>query len=226
MNYAFFGICILSAVCCIAFRALDKHFWGMIAKYVASLSFLVVAVISFAYNPSCSLTYFVPVFLGLLFCHAGDVFLGIKELTPVYRKRLIPIGMLAFLLGHIGIACAYNMTAGFHYACAIIAAGAFVISIGGTFLFRFQTPGWLRVFIGIYAFAITFTAASACYLYVVLKSAGAIMALLGSILLLISDTGLSFVYFKDWRGNRLLSVMEIATYFSGQAFIALAVMFL
>ena len=214
MNYAFFGICILSAVCCIAFRALDKQFWGMIAKYVASLSFLVVAVISFAYNPSCSLTYFVPVFLG------------IKELTPVYRKRLIPIGMLAFLLGHIGIACAYNMTAGFHYACAIIAAGAFVISIGGTFLFRFQTPGWLRVFIGIYAFAITFTAASACYLYVVLKSAGAIMALLGSILLLISDTGLSFVYFKDWRGNRLLSVMEIATYFSGQAFIALSVMFL
>ena len=92
MVYLFFGICIIAATFCLGFRSLNKNFWGLVAKYIASLSFLIIGITAFAKNPACNMNYFVPLFLGLILCHAGDAFLGVKELTPTYRKRLIPIG--------------------------------------------------------------------------------------------------------------------------------------
>ena len=49
--------------------------------------------------------------------------------------------------------------------------------------------------------------------------------MIGALFLLFSVTCLSFVYFKEWRANRSLSVLELATYFAGQALIALSIMY-
>lgn len=76
-----------------------------------------------------------------------------------------------------------------------------------------------------YSFTVTFTAVSACYLYAVQKTVGGLLAMIGALFLLFSDTCLSFVYFKEWRANRTLSVLELATYFAGQALIALSIMY-
>ena len=38
MVYLFFGICIIAATFCLGFRSLNKNFWGLVAKYIASLS--------------------------------------------------------------------------------------------------------------------------------------------------------------------------------------------
>ena len=54
---------------------------------------------------------------------------------------------------------------------------------------------------------------------------GGLLAMIGALFLLFSDTCLSFVYFKEWRANRTLSVLELATYFAGQALIALSIMY-
>lgn len=77
----------------------------------------------------------------------------------------------------------------------------------------------------LYSFTVTFTAVSACYLYAVQKTVGGLLAMIGALFLLFSDTCLSFVYFKEWRVNRTLSVLELATYFAGQALIALSIMY-
>lgn len=226
MVYVFFGICIIAAISCIGFRSLNKNFWGLVAKFVASLSFLSIAIAGFAKNSDCSLNYCIPLFFGLVFCHAGDVFLGVKELTPTYRKRLIPIGMLAFLLGHTALSVAFNLTSGFYFVTAIVASIAMVLTFVGTCVFKFEIPTWLRVFIAIYGFAVSFTMVSACYLFSVQKTTGSFLAMLGAISLLVSDVCLAFVYFKEWRANRTLSVVELATYFAGQALIALSVMYM
>lgn len=225
MVYLFFGICIIAATFCLGFRSLNKNFWGLVSKYIASLSFLIIGITAFAKNPACNMNYFVPLFLGLILCHAGDAFLGVKELTPTYRKRLIPIGLFAFLLGHVAFSTAFNLTSGFYFVTAIVAAVAAILTFGGSYVFKFEIPLWMRILITLYSFTVTFTAVSACYLYAVQKTVGGLLAMIGALFLLFSDTCLSFVYFKEWRANRTLSVLELATYFAGQALIALSIMY-
>ena len=62
MVYLFFGICIIAATFCLGFRSLNKNFWGLVAKYIASLSFLIIGITAFAKNPACNMNYFVPLF--------------------------------------------------------------------------------------------------------------------------------------------------------------------
>ena len=171
------------------------------------------------------MNYFVPLFLGLILCHAGDAFLGVKELTPTYRKRLIPIGLFAFLLGHVAFSTAFNLTSGFYFVTAIVAAVAAILTFGGSYVFKCEIPLWMRILITLYSFTVTFTAVSACFLYTGQKTVGGLLAMIGALFLLFSDTCLSFVYFKEWRANRTLSVLELATYFAGQVLIALSIMY-
>lgn len=196
----------------------------MLAKYIASLSFLAVAVLSFAEGCG-NYVYFLFIFLGLLLAHAGDIFLGVKDIAPAYRKRLIPVGLLCFLIAQTFYLTAFMFMTGFNIvplilACCI-AAGAGII----VFVFKFEAPLWLKIAIIVYYFSIAYMTTSACYFYIHSRGTGAMLALIGSLLFIVSDTVLGFIYFKENKFKRALGIIEVSTYFAAQALIALSVMY-
>lgn len=225
MSYFFLAVCLFSALCCIGFRVIDKNFWGMVAKYVASLSFLIVAMMSYTETQN-NLTYFVFLFLGLLFCHAGDVFLGAKEIAPAYRKKLISLGIISFLVGQIFFIIAFALTAGFSPIPVIIAACFSVVALIMIFVLKMHLPIYLIIILMAYSFVLTYMTSASIYMYATVRTAGALLAMLGGLLFLASDSLLGIAYFKTTKNTRSLVISETATYFAAQALISLSVMFI
>lgn len=225
MSYAFLAVCLFSALCCIGFRVIDKNFWGMVAKYVASLSFLVVAVLSYTETQN-NLTYFVFLFMGLLFCHAGDIFLGAKEIAPSYRKKLIPLGIISFLAGQIFFIITFALTAGFSPIPVIIAACFSLLALIMIFVLKMHLPVYLIILLMAYSFVLAYMTSASIYMYVTLRTAGAMLAMFGGLLFLVSDSILGIAYFKTTNKGHALVISETATYFAAQAFISLSVMFI
>ena len=90
----------LFAAACVILRGKNKSFEGMICKFMASFGFISIAIAG-NWIDSANVRYFSLVVFGLMFGFCGDVFLGIKEIAPTFKKKLIPIGTAYFLVGHI-----------------------------------------------------------------------------------------------------------------------------
>ena len=89
----------------ILLRRKGKSFEGMLCKFISSFGFMSMAFIGFCYrieeaDKLVHPFYFCLVAFGLLFGLGGDVLLGIKEIAPKYKNKLIALGTLAFLIGH------------------------------------------------------------------------------------------------------------------------------
>lgn len=225
MSYALLALCLVSAFCCIGFRVLDKKFWGMIAKFIASLSFLATAVFAYSERQG-DVGYFTAVFIGLLFAHGGDIFLGLKELLPAYRKQLIPMGMISFLCTQALFITAFTLQTGFNYVPCVVAACIAAAVIILLFALKLKTPVQMKLLIGVYSFAIAFMVASASHFFRIAGGTGALLAMLGAYLFVISDSCLGCVYFTDSKHNRVLAVIEVATYFAAQSLISISVLFI
>ena len=89
----------------ILLRRKGKSFEGMLCKFISSFGFMSMAFIGFCYrieeaDKLVHPFYFCLVAFGLLFGLGGDVLLGIKEIAPKYKNKLIALGTFAFLIGH------------------------------------------------------------------------------------------------------------------------------
>lgn len=73
---------------------------NLVFKILSSLCFLLVAL-SLAIKRSFSETYIIWLLLGLFFGFIGDIVLGLKELYPQKRNKIIFLGISFFLLGHL-----------------------------------------------------------------------------------------------------------------------------
>ncbi|MEG1613408.1 MAG: lysoplasmalogenase [Clostridia bacterium] len=225
MNLLFVLCCSIATVGCIISRLKRQAFIGMIFKFVAAFSFMAIVACSF-FSSRANYNYFLFVFLGLLFGLGGDIFLGIKEIAPDYKKKLIPIGILFFLIGHIFYIIAFLQMVGFNYVPLLISAGFAVFGGIMIYLLKMQASLPLKIILILYYLLITYMASTAGYFYVVTSSTGALLALIGSILFVISDSSLSQIYFTNTKFKAHFGVIETATYFSAQILIALSVMYI
>lgn len=73
----------------------------IIFKTIASLFFVVLAIVIFATNPQGHFYFKLFTVLGLFFGLLGDVLLGFKYITTKTKKIWILAGMFAFAIGHI-----------------------------------------------------------------------------------------------------------------------------
>ena len=204
-------------------RRSGKSFEGMVCKFFSSFGFMSIAFIGFSHNMQNPL-YFTFVVFGLLFGLGGDVFLGIKEIAPKYKIKLIGIGTLSFLICHIFYLLSFLEALPSYSLIPVLVALLFTTICAilmKVVKMQLKTP----MYIGsvIYLFILTLCVTVCGHVYVTSESFSFLIALLASLLLLISDMILSFVYFTPVKRKNRLVTAELATYYAGQILMAVTV---
>jgi hypothetical protein len=110
--YILAAVTIVFALGCVGFRRKGKAFEGMMCKFMASFGFISIAVVGYCLNP-VDTYYFCMMCFSVLFGFFGDVLLGIKEVAPTFKSKLVALGTLYFLAGHVFAICAFVSVSGF-----------------------------------------------------------------------------------------------------------------
>lgn len=216
---------LVAAAMCILFRRSGKSFEGMICKFMASFGFVSTAILGYCYNP-VNVMYFCLVCFALMFGWCGDVILGIKEIAPKFRGKLIPLGTVFFLIGHIFFLAAFMIKSGF--SIIPLAAGIAVGIIGLILINLLMTEinAKLKALLAIYYTLLAYKAATAVYLLATTGETAYIFASIGSILFVFSDTCLGLLYFTPTKRKNLLVTLELSSYYPAQVFLALSMAFM
>lgn len=222
-------ITILSAITAlfcaltIYLRRKGKSFEGMVCKFFSSFGFMAIAFIGFGIsrqNPK----YFALVVFGLLFGLGGDVFLGIKEIAPKYKNKLIAIGTLSFLICHIFYLSSFAVALPkFSIIPALVALALTAAGAIGMKIVKMQLKTPMYIGIVVYLFVLTLCATVCAHVYITTRNSSFLIALIASLLLLVSDIILSFVYFTPIKKKNKLVTAELATYYLGQILMAVTV---
>lgn len=210
------------AIGCIVLRRKNRAFEGMLCKFMASFGFISVAVVGYSLNP-VDTYYFCIVCFALLFGFCGDVLLGIKEIAPTFRGRLVPLGLLYFLVGHVFYLCAFISMSSFSVAALIV---GIVFGIAGFILIKvmkMKADGKMAVIMAVYYAVLAFKAASALNLALTGDQAAFWSAFAGAVLFIISDTCLAFLYFTPVKKKNVFVTVELSTYYTAQILLAMSV---
>lgn len=220
--YVFAALTVLFAICCVMLRRKGKAFEGMMCKFMASFGFISVAIVGYCLNP-VDTYYFCLVCFALFFGFFGDVLLGIKEVAPTFRGKLVPLGMLYFLIGHILHLSAFISMGGFN-------AGALAFGIfGGLFALvaikalKMRADNKLWIAMSVYYAALTYKVSAAAVLAFGSDNPAYWVAFIGTVLFLISDTCLAFLYFTPVKRKNIWVSIELSTYYPAQILLAMSV---
>ena len=181
----------------------------VVFKTATSLLFILAAVL----QPGSDATYFALLFIGLIFCLFGDLFLAIPKVI------MFRIGLVSFLVGHIFYIFAFISIArpGLYTlpaAAAILAAS--------TLVYRWLLPhlGKMRIPVMCYVIVISIMLCLACAVFTTgsVKAEGRMLILSGAILFYLSDLFVARDRFiKDQMGNRFIG---LPLYYAGQFILA------
>ncbi|MBQ2847721.1 MAG: lysoplasmalogenase [Clostridia bacterium] len=213
---------VVFAVGCISFRRKGRAFEGMMCKFMASFGFISVAVVGYCLNPADTY-YFCLVCFALMFGFFGDVLLGIKEVAPTFRGKLVPLGTLYFLIGHVFYLCAFITRSGFNLGALIFGLCGGIFALAVIKLLKMKVDNKLWIIMSVYYFALTYKAASAAVLAFGSGQAAYIIAFIGAVLFVISDTCLAFLYFTPVKRKNIWVTVELSTYYPAQILLAMSV---
>lgn len=223
------GLCLMLAIMTVAFafgcimlRRKNRAFEGMLCKFMASFGFISVAVVGYSLNP-VDTYYFCIVCFALLFGFCGDVLLGIKEVAPTFRGKLVPLGLLYFLVGHIFYICAFVSRSGFNVFALLV---GIAFGIGGFVLIKvmkMKADGKMSIVMAVYYATLAYKAASALVLALADGQAAFWVAFAGACLFIISDTCLAFLYFTPVKKKNVFVTAELSTYYTAQILLAMSV---
>ena len=210
-------------------RSKGKSFQGMLCKFISSFGFMSIAFIGFCYRIEevDKLTrpfYFCLVAFGLLFGLGGDVLLGIKEIAPKYKNKLIALGTIAFLIGHFFyLASFYKAQTTFSFIPYIVALVITVIIAVAMKAVKMKLDNKMYALCIFYFFVIALCACVSGYMLYLTRSTTFLITTIASLLFVISDSVLSFVYFTPVKKKNPLVTIELATYYAGQILMATTV---
>lgn len=222
LGYILAAITVVFAAICIFFRSRNRAFEGMMCKFMASFGFISVAVVGYTSNP-VDTHYFCLVCFALMFGFFGDVLLGIKEVAPTFKSKLIPLGTLYFLVGHILFLAAFTTRSGFRplvLAFGFIGVIAAIIVIK---VFRMKIDSKLKIILCIYFGVLFYKAANAGVLAFETKEISFILAFAGALIFIASDTCLGMVYFTPIKRKNIWVTFELVTYYIAQLLLSTSV---
>ncbi len=220
--YVLSVLTVVFAVGCVTLRRKGKAFEGMMCKFMASFGFISVAVVGYCMNPH-NTYYFCLVCFSLLFGFFGDVLLGIKEVAPTFRGKLIPLGTLYFLAGHVFALSAFISIGGFNLTAMIIGIIAIPLAAVMISVFKMKTDKKLKAVMSVYYGALIYKVAASAVLAFNSDSLAFWTAFIGSCLFLISDTCLAFLYFTPIKRKNVWVTVELSTYYPAQILLAMSV---
>lgn len=216
------ALTVVFAVGCIALRRKNKAFEGMLCKFMASFGFISIAVVGHSTNP-VDTYYFCIVCFALLFGFCGDILLGIKEIAPTFRGRLVPLGLLYFLVGHVFYICAFVSRTGFNLPALLVGIGFGIVGFVLVGVLKMKADGKMRIVLAVYYATLAYKAASALVLAFEEKQLAFMLAFIGAVLFLVSDTCLAFLYFTPVKRKNVFVTTELSTYYSAQILLSTSV---
>lgn len=221
--YILSAVTVIFAVSCVCLRRKNRSFEGMICKFMASFGFLSVAVVGNYLNNGAHTKYFSLIVFALLFGFCGDVFLGIKEIAPSFRKKLIPLGTGYFFVGHIFYLLAFQTLYGMNYKILWFFVLGTVIGVAVIKLFKMQVGSAFTVILGLYCGLLILKIALSAFLVMQESNAANILTVIGSSLFLFSDSCIALLYFAHVKSKNAFVTAELSTYYAAQILLAMSV---
>ena len=217
------ALTVIFAVACVLFRRKNRSFEGMICKFMASFGFISVAVLGNYLNNSANIKYFSLILFALMFGFCGDVFLGIKEIAPTFRKKLIPLGTGYFLIGHIFCVFAFSVLYGMNFKTLLFFGLGVLFGIVGVLALKVKGNIAFACLLCAYYGLLVWKIGYAAFLVKTQAIVPNILVLIGSCLFLISDTCIGVLYFGHVKGKNALVTAELTTYYTAQILLAMSV---
>lgn len=222
-------ICVILAVVtiafaagCIGFRREGKAFEGMMCKFMASFGFISIAVVGYCTNP-VDTYYFCMMCFSCMFGFFGDVLLGIKEVAPTFKSKLVALGTLYFLASHVFSLCAFVSSSGFNAFALISGVAGALLALIMMKVLKMKIDKKLRPVMAVYYAVLIYKAASAAVLAFGTGETPFIVAFIGAILFLVSDTCLALLYFTPVKRKNIWVTVELSTYYPAQILLAMSV---
>lgn len=219
-------ITLASAGATVILRRKGRSFDGMLFKFLSSFGFMSVAVLGFCINPDCDADYFCLVLFGLMFGLAGDILLGLKEIAPKFRMRLIGMGTGAFLIGHIFFLVAFLRIWEFKLVSVALIA---VVAVASAILLKalnMKVDLRMGIILTVYYVLLWYKAIVSAWLLFQTGDAAFLVTTIGCVLFIFSDTCLALVYFTPTKSKNKLVTMELSSYYPAQILLALSVAFM
>ncbi len=220
--YILAAVTIIFAVGCIGLRRKGKAFEGMMCKFMASFGFISIAVVGYSINP-VNTYYFCMMCFSVLFGFFGDVLLGIKEVAPTFKSKLVALGTLYFLAGHVFAICAFVSASGFNLPALIFGLAGAALALIMMKAFKMKIEKKLRPVMSVYYGALFYKAASAAVLAFGTEKPAFIVAFIGTVLFIISDTCLGLLYFTPVKRKNIWVTLELSSYYPAQILLAMSV---
>jgi uncharacterized membrane protein YhhN len=163
--------------------------------------------------------------LGLVLGLIGDLFLEVQYFYKSQKTKQIKYGMIIFGLGHIFYLIAMDELVSFTYWAVITGLIMTLIIILSSKKMQFDF-GKLKYFSYGYSFIIFTMVGQSVFQAINLNfNIFSLLFMIGALLFGISDLLLAPIYFKK-DSSKVFVVANLATYYGGQAFIALSIYYL
>lgn len=182
-----------------------------------------ISIVGYGYNNAIDHYYFCLVVFGLMFGLGGDVLLGIKEIAPKFKMRLIAMGTLSFLVGHIFFLSAFLRIGSFSIIPLIFAVCVAAVTVVLMRILKFKLNTPMSALMSVYYGFLWYKAAVALQLYIQTGSLASLLGIIASALFVISDTCLAFLYFTPTKKKNRLVAVELSTYYIAQTLFALTI---
>ncbi len=210
---------------CIILRSKNKSFSGMVCKFMASFGFIGVAVIGNYVNGGADLGYFSLICFALMFGFCGDIFLGIKEIAPIFKKKLVILGTAFFLIGHVVYLIGFFKIGASTVSTVFLPLGVGVALIMIAVL-KINADKKFKAILTVYYALLIFKLGASASLLIKDFSITGILLTAASVLFIISDTCLGIIYFTPVKKKNGLVMTELSTYYPAQLLFALSVVFI
>lgn len=220
--YVLAAVTIVFALGCVRFRRKGKAFEGMMCKFMASFGFISIAVVGYCLKPVATY-YFCMMCFSLLFGFFGDVLLGIKEVAPTFKSKLVALGTLYFLVGHIFAVGAFVSLSGFNLTALLVGIAGALIALVMMKAFKMKIERKLRPVMAVYYGALFYKAASAAVLTFGTGGIPFVVAFIGTVLFIVSDTCLGLLYFTPVKKKNVWVTLELSSYYPAQILLAMSV---
>ena len=244
-NYLVFiclALCVLTTGLFLVIRVKKGGLAGLFTKTIASVCFILLAVVSsttktqVSYYGSVAISMFI---VGLVCGLIGDILLDQKVMYEFHSTQYLRAGMVSFSVAHVfnivGLLCLANTQINLFeenlLGLGLVVLGTLVATIGTYFIstkvqkLNFENNTW---FVNLYTFILMLTTILSIYLSVVLGTTfwQMIMLAVGLVLFLASDLVLSIQYFGGKLHNKTLIVVNHALYYAAQIIIAFTIFFI
>jgi hypothetical protein len=228
MIHVILGFAILMAILYIVVEMNRDPLTAMMAKALASLSFIMLGVFAFSEN-SGVLHPMVPwVLIGLTSGLIGDLVLALRPLRPLVEdKKIIVFGIIFFSLGHfsylLGLSeIPFMELSWLSFLIGIIVSGVVIYM---SYLLKFEM-GKARIPAYVYAFLIfTMIGQSVIFYLSNTEQMFFLLFMIGALLFGLSDLILAPIYFQK-QNKKLLIALNLMTYYGAQILIAYSLFFL